>query len=164
MYYGIIADGIHTHPAALRIAYKTHPKGMNDSKFLLFHAFIYFAVFYFTSYSFVFCVFFKGLVLVTDAMSALGLEPGQYKLGHQDVDVKENCAVLAGTTTLCGAIASIDKCIRHLKNATGINNFSLVSSQITRLYKSRVFNCWSSGSSHASSSLCFGHSRSERIS
>lgn len=63
-------------------------------------------------------------MLVTDAMSALGLEPGQYKLGHQDVDVKENCAVLAGTTTLCGAIASLDKCIRHLKNATGVNNLT----------------------------------------
>ncbi|KZS11258.1 N-acetylglucosamine-6-phosphate deacetylase [Daphnia magna] len=85
VYYGIIADGIHTHPAALRIAYRTHP---------------------------------KGLVLVTDAISALGLEPGQYKLGYQDVEVKENCAMLSGTTTLCGAIASMDKCVRHLKRAT----------------------------------------------
>nr|CAG4650982.1 EOG090X06GX [Simocephalus serrulatus] len=86
VYYGIIADGIHTHPAALRIAYRTHP---------------------------------KGIVLVTDAISALGLEPGQYKLGNQDVDVKANCAVLTGTTTLCGAIASMDQCVRHLKSATG---------------------------------------------
>ena len=59
------------------------------------------------------------MVLVTDAMSALGLQPGRYPLGYQDVDVREDCAVLAGTTTLCGSIATMDKCVRHFKEASG---------------------------------------------
>nr|CAG4640867.1 EOG090X06GX [Eulimnadia texana] len=86
IFYGIIADGIHTHPAALRIAYRTHP---------------------------------KGIVLVTDAMSGLGLKPGTYQLGEQDVDVTEKCAVLAGTSTLCGSVATMDKCVKHFRTATG---------------------------------------------
>lgn len=28
MYFGLIADGIHTHPAALKIAHKINPKGL----------------------------------------------------------------------------------------------------------------------------------------
>lgn len=28
LFYGLIVDGFHTHPAAMHIAYATHPKGM----------------------------------------------------------------------------------------------------------------------------------------
>nr|CAG4648661.1 EOG090X06GX [Polyphemus pediculus] len=86
VYYGIIADGVHTHPAALRIAYRTHP---------------------------------DGIVIVTDAMSALGLDPGHYTLGSQNVEVTDKCAYIAGTTVLSGSIATMDKCVRHFKKASG---------------------------------------------
>lgn len=61
-------------------------------------------------------------------MSALGLEPGLYKLGNQDVEVSANRAVLAGTTTLCGAIASMDQCVRFFKSITGNSIFVLICS------------------------------------
>ncbi|GFS46608.1 n-acetylglucosamine-6-phosphate deacetylase [Trichonephila inaurata madagascariensis] len=86
IFYGIIADGIHTHPAALRIAYNANP---------------------------------KGLVLVTDAMSAMGLQPGTYNIGDQKVDVTNTCAVVSGTQTLSGSIATMDSCIRFLLKSVG---------------------------------------------
>jgi N-acetylglucosamine-6-phosphate deacetylase len=33
IYYGIIADNIHTHPSAINIAYKAHPQGIELSEF-----------------------------------------------------------------------------------------------------------------------------------
>ncbi|KAG8200805.1 hypothetical protein JTE90_006386 [Oedothorax gibbosus] len=86
IFYGIIADGIHTHTAALRIAYHSNP---------------------------------KGLVLVTDAMSAMGLQPGIYNIGDQEVEVTNTCAVLTGTQTLSGSIATMDSCIRFLLESVG---------------------------------------------
>ncbi|KAG7187907.1 hypothetical protein KM043_013874 [Ampulex compressa] len=86
IHYGIIADGVHTHPAALRIAHRTHP---------------------------------KGLVLVTDAISALGLEEGVHQLGQMEIEVRHGRAYIAGTNTLCGSTAEMSKCVRHFKEATG---------------------------------------------
>lgn len=86
IYYGIISDGVHTHSAALRIAYRTHP---------------------------------KGLVLVTDAISAMGLEDGIHHIGKFDVEVRNSKAFVAGTDTLCGSIAPMDACIRYFRKATG---------------------------------------------
>ncbi|XP_015596952.1 N-acetylglucosamine-6-phosphate deacetylase [Cephus cinctus] len=86
IYYGIIADGIHTHPAALRIAHRTHP---------------------------------EGLVLVTDAIAALGLKEGVYRLGQYDIEVRDERAYIAGTETLCGSTAEMSHCVRFFREATG---------------------------------------------
>lgn len=86
VYFGIIADGTHTHEAALKIAYSSNP---------------------------------HGLVLVTDAISALGLTSGMiHKVGHQMVEIKDGKAFLAGCDTLCGSIASMDECVRNFNNIT----------------------------------------------
>lgn len=84
LFFGIIADGIHVHPAALTIAYKSHP---------------------------------KGLILVTDAISALGLEQGVHKFGQFEIEIQGDSAYIAGTDTLCGSIASIPQCVKNFKEA-----------------------------------------------
>ncbi|XP_043584098.1 N-acetylglucosamine-6-phosphate deacetylase [Bombus pyrosoma] len=86
IHYGIIADGIHTHPAALRIAHRTHP---------------------------------EGLVLVTDALSALGLEEGIHQLGQLKIEMRSGRAYIAETDILCGSTAEMSKCVRHFKEVTG---------------------------------------------
>lgn len=85
VYFGIISDGVHTHPAALRIAYKTHP---------------------------------DGLILVTDAISAMGLTEGRHRIGQMDIEVRGGQAYVANTDTLCGSIAPMDECIRFFKKAS----------------------------------------------
>ncbi|XP_065058864.1 N-acetylglucosamine-6-phosphate deacetylase-like [Rhopilema esculentum] len=85
-FYGIIADGIHTHPTALRIAYRAHP---------------------------------KGLVLVTDAIAAMGLPPGEHLLGTMKVNIEKNRATLVGTNTLAGSIVTMKECLRHFRKAAG---------------------------------------------
>ncbi|XP_048775736.1 N-acetylglucosamine-6-phosphate deacetylase-like isoform X2 [Ostrea edulis] len=83
--YGVISDGIHTHPAALRIAYRVDPGGM---------------------------------VLVTDAISAMGLPEGEHRFGSQTMEIRGNRAVIKGTQTLCGSIATMDMCVQHLRKST----------------------------------------------
>lgn len=86
VYYGMIADGIHTNPAALRIAHRAHP---------------------------------GGLVLVTDAIAAMGLPPGRHTLGQQVIEIQGLHAYVAGTRTLSGSIAPMDMCVRHFQRAAG---------------------------------------------
>ena len=46
--------------------------------------------------------FFLGLILVTDAIAALGLPPGIHKLGTMDVKISEKDARILGTEILAG--------------------------------------------------------------
>lgn len=86
VFYGMITDGIHSHPAALRIAWRANP---------------------------------HGLVLVTDAIAAMGLAPGTHRLGQQTVTISNFSARLAGTNTLAGSVATMPHCIKHFHDATG---------------------------------------------
>lgn len=58
------------------------------------------------------------LNLVTDAMAALGMPPGQYLLGDYQVTVENDRATLPDGT-LAGSVLSLDKGLRNLLNLTG---------------------------------------------
>lgn len=83
---GLIADGIHVHPALIKLLWQLLWDGR--------------------------------LNLVTDAMAALGKEPGTYRLGDLTVTVTgETCRLSDGT--LAGSILSLDKAVRNLISFTG---------------------------------------------
>lgn len=59
------------------------------------------------------------MVLVTDALSALGLITGsRLKIGAQTIEVKHNGAYVAGTETLAGSITPMVQCVSNLRNFT----------------------------------------------
>ncbi len=86
IFYGLISDGIHTHPTALRLAVQSH---------------------------------MKGLCVISDAITAMGLSDGTYSLAHTTMKVKGNRAVIAGTDTLCGASATIYHAVLNLIHLAG---------------------------------------------
>jgi len=50
--------------------------------------------------------------LVTDAMAAAGMADGAYRIGPLDVDVSDGVAHLAGTNTIAGSTATMDRLFR----------------------------------------------------
>ncbi|XP_003740784.1 N-acetylglucosamine-6-phosphate deacetylase [Galendromus occidentalis] len=86
LFYGIIADGVHTHFETLRIAHRINP---------------------------------QNLVLVTDAISAMGLENGKHFIGDMQVVIEGKRATIDGTSTLCGCVSSLDFCVRQFHAASG---------------------------------------------
>ncbi|XP_075234932.1 N-acetylglucosamine-6-phosphate deacetylase [Lycorma delicatula] len=84
--FGLIPDGLHTHPASIRIAHRVKP---------------------------------EGCVIVTDAISALGLPEGTHHLGVNKIDVRDGAAYISGTETLCGSIRPFNHCVKLFKTSTG---------------------------------------------
>lgn len=89
IFYGMIADGIHTNPAALRIAHRAHPKGERQSRAGQEWAGR-------PGGAAPEAPAPAGLVLVTDAVPALGLGNGRHTLGQQEVEVDGLTAYVAG--------------------------------------------------------------------
>ncbi len=77
---GIIADGVHVHEGALRVAYQQKGPG--------------------------------GLALVTDAMEAAGMPPGEYELGGRKVRLEDG-AVRLPDGTLAGSTLTMDRAVRN---------------------------------------------------
>ncbi len=54
------------------------------------------------------------LILVSDALSLSGTGPGRTTVGATEVEVLEDRAVVAGTTTLAGSVLALDSMVRNL--------------------------------------------------
>ncbi|CAJ0627560.1 13209_t:CDS:2 [Entrophospora sp. SA101] len=61
----------------------------------------------------------KGAIVVTDAISAMGLPPGDYELGDIHVRKQDEKVEIVGTRTLAGSVITIDESVRNFKKFTG---------------------------------------------
>lgn len=60
-----------------------------------------------------------GAILVTDAMSAMGLGDGTHALGTETVSVRGKKATITGSDTLAGSVMSMDECVKSYRKYTG---------------------------------------------
>ena len=68
----------------------------------------------------------KGLILVTDAMAALGLPKGKHKLGEMTIEVRDDAAYVDNSNTLAGSMLGMDQAVRNLKQFTGCSNVEAI--------------------------------------
>jgi N-acetylglucosamine-6-phosphate deacetylase len=115
MYYGLIVDGYHTHDASIRLAYAMHPKGILPCLAIPCLAVplsnISFNVcMELLSPAFMTAIFMPplGEVLVTDAAEAMGLAPGEHRLGDMVVVLdNDHRLTVKGTDTLAGRCVAL---------------------------------------------------------
>ncbi|KAJ1983431.1 N-acetyl-glucosamine-6-phosphate deacetylase [Dimargaris cristalligena] len=68
----------------------------------------------------------RGAVLVTDAMSALGLDPGLYSLGNMTVRKFDDRVYLDGTETLAGNVVNMIDSVRNFQRFTGCSTVEVL--------------------------------------
>lgn len=82
----------------------------------------------------------EGLILISDAMQALGCLDGMHKLGSQWIDLIGNAPYVKDTNTIAGSILPLNQAVKNLKRITqcrseeALNAASLKPSQLLRLY------------------------------
>lgn len=60
------------------------------------------------------------VILISDSIRAAGMEPGEYELGGQKIKLQKNRAVISGTKTIAGSVASLPEGLRYVVKETGI--------------------------------------------
>ncbi|WP_059014759.1 N-acetylglucosamine-6-phosphate deacetylase [Mycobacterium sp. M26] len=60
------------------------------------------------------------ITLITDAMAAAGMADGAYRIGRLDVAVTGGAATLAGTSTIAGSTATMDRVFRFAVEHSGL--------------------------------------------
>lgn len=60
------------------------------------------------------------IILISDSIRATGMGPGEYELGGQKITVRGDCAVISGTETIAGSIATLPEGLRYVVKEAGI--------------------------------------------
>jgi len=110
---GMIVDGLHVHPAVVRLAWKILAP--------------------------------ERLVLVTDAMAALGMPPDTYQLGNQQVIVDGETARLPDGT-LAGSLLTQPVALHNLQDFTGCSLYQAL--QTITYNPARLLNLENKGHLH----------------
>ncbi|KNG79375.1 N-acetylglucosamine-6-phosphate deacetylase [Mycoplasma sp. HU2014] len=81
------------------------------------------------------------ICLITDSISAKGLDDGVYQLGNLKINKSNNQARLVSNNALAGSVASYDQVVRNFKNITNISLIDLIKT--TSINISKQLNIYS---------------------
>ncbi|KAL7070269.1 hypothetical protein ACQ4LE_010392 [Meloidogyne hapla] len=90
-----------------------------------------------TSIQLAYCLNPNGAILVTDGISALGLNEGKHLLGNKIILVEGRKATVDGTEILAGSVASMIDCIKHFSSCIEKRN---ENQGISAALKAATFN------------------------